>query len=106
MAKKVFSNQDYLTHPYLQFFCYQRINGSHSFRYHRNGVQKNICCKNLEKAKIKVKEFCAQLEKNNGIIEKKDKTSFCEYGRKWLDMRVKYLQLRLSYKQRNRQRKY
>lgn len=86
MAKKVFSNQDYIQYPYLQFFCYQNLNGSHSFRYHRNGVQKNICCKNLEKAKIKVKEFCTQLEKNNGIIEKKDKTNFCEYGRKWLDI--------------------
>lgn len=86
MAKKIFSSQEHLQHPYLQFFCYQQINGSHSFRYHRNGIQKNICCKNLEKAKVKVMEFCAQLEKNNGIIKKENITFLCDYGKKWLDI--------------------
>ena len=86
MAKQVFTNKEYTEFPYLHFFCYQNINGSHSFRYHRNGTQKNICCKDLEKAKIKVKEFCKQLAKNNGTMEKQDFTTLCEYGRKWLDV--------------------
>ena len=86
MTKKVFSNQEYLQYPYLQFFCYQITKGSHSFRYHRNGVQKNICCKNLEKAKIKVIEFCEQLNKNKGIFEKQDTTLLTDYGKKWLDI--------------------
>lgn len=86
MAKKVFSNQDYLQYPYLQFFSYQNLKGSHSFRYHRNGVQKNICCKNLEKAKIKVFEFCEQLNKNKGVLKRQDITLFTDYGKKWLDI--------------------
>lgn len=86
LSKRIFSNKEYIDYPYLQFFNYQNVKDSHSFRYHRNGVQKNICCKSLEKAKIKVIEFCEELKKKNGFLEKKDCTLLCDYGQKWLDI--------------------
>ena len=86
MRKRVFSISEYIEYPYLSFFNYQNISGSHSFRYHRNGIQKNICCKNLEKAKIKVMEFCKQLKEGDGSISTKNTTTLCEYGKKWLDI--------------------
>lgn len=86
MYKKIFSKKELLEFPYLQFFNYQFSKNGHSFRYHRNGEQKNICSINLEKAKIKVKEYCDKLAKNNGIIDKKESITMSNYGRKWLDV--------------------
>lgn len=87
MAKKIFSNEEYKKYPYLHFFNYQNANGSHSFRYHRNNIQKNICSKSLPKAKIKVIEFCKELNEKNGCIEKC--IMLCDYGQKWLDITKK-----------------
>jgi len=86
MKKQIFSNNELTKYPYLQFFNYQNTKGVHSFRYHRNGTQKYISSKNLEKAKIKVKEFCEILNKSNGNIKKQNTLTLCEYARKWLDI--------------------
>lgn len=86
MKKNIFTKEEIIKFPYLNFFSYQQIKGSHSFRYHRNGIQKNICCKDLAKAKLKVIEFCSKLQQNNGLLEKNKIVSLCDYGQEWLDI--------------------
>ena len=86
MKNNVFTKTEYIKFPYLHFFTYQYVNGVYSFRYHRNGQQKNISSKILEKAKIKVIEYCNLLYINCGIIPESQKNTFNEFAEKWLNI--------------------
>lgn len=86
MNNRIFTKTEYIRFPYLYFFTYQYRNGIYSFRYHRNGQQKNISSHILEKAKIKVIEYCNLLYINGGIIPESQKHTFNEFAIKWLDI--------------------